>query len=348
MQFNFRNYGKTSPEMLRLPEKNTHTRSGRAVKNPSSRYVEWNGADVILGTPEMLLNSLTGNPWICELLDRIRKSQEKVRGAKKHTPELVVCAATGRVQVELKLSKKTGKKTRSRIGRCKSDDDIRTILMEEKIWRVTFKEHQSREDKVPGDGWCGYLSIDQVRRGEEVVGKIDKEGTAHLIDTIDELIKTGSGGVRQNWRNLKSRDLTTREVLYSVKDTLINWKNRLTSSLEPNRWLNAKNIYGTCKLWGYSQWGTDSEDASRCEMRDCYFTQGTTTNYEEWKWAMSRAMIVGARKHYYVRKGGLSDDFEEAFGRAIEIAMEQIKRGLEEERSGLVSESETECCVIAN
>ena len=112
--------------------------------------MEWGGRNI--GHPEMLTNSMTGNPWICELLDRVRKSQKKVRRAKKHAPDPVVCAATGRVQVVLRLKKRTGKKARSRFARCKSDDDIRAVLMEEKIWRVTFKEQQAREDKVPGDG----------------------------------------------------------------------------------------------------------------------------------------------------------------------------------------------------
>ena len=118
--------------------------------------------------------------------------------------------------------------------------------------------------------------------------------------------------------------MTNRKKLFSVRDTLANWSNRLTDGLIKVRWLNAKNIYGSCELWNYSQWGTDSVDSNYCELRDCVNTQSTTTNYEEWQWAMVRNMIIGARNHYYVRKGGLSDDFEDACLRAVNLAVESF------------------------
>ncbi len=44
-----------------------------------------------------------------------------------------------------------------------------------------------------------------------------------LIETLDEIIRTSRGGVRPNWRSKDIKYLTTREVLFSVKDTLVNW-----------------------------------------------------------------------------------------------------------------------------
>jgi hypothetical protein len=64
--------------------------------------------------------------------------------------------------------------------------------------------------------------MDQVRRGKDTVVNMGQDGIPHLVETMDELIKTSRGGVRPNWRNLKSGDLTTREVLFSVRDTLRN------------------------------------------------------------------------------------------------------------------------------
>jgi hypothetical protein len=75
---------------------------------------------------------------------------------------------------------------------------------------------------------------------------MDREGIQHLKETLDEIINCSVGGIRQHWRDLGSDELTTREVLLSVKDTLTNWRSRLRNSLEEARWLNAKNIYGTC------------------------------------------------------------------------------------------------------
>ena len=121
---------------------------------------------------------------------------------------------------------------------------------------------------------------------------MDESGIRHLRATLDELIKCSRGGIREKWRSLDSIELTTREVLLSVRDTLDNWGSRLTNSLEEARWLNAKNIYGTCGMWGYSQWGTDPEEQGYCELRDSYATQGSTTNLEEWRRALCGNMVV--------------------------------------------------------
>ena len=80
-----------------------------------------------------------------------------------------------------------------------------------------------------------------------------------------------------------------------------------------------------CERWGYSQWGTDAEDSGYCEVRDSYESRGSTTRLEEWRWALSGRMIIGNRNHYYVRKGGLMADFEEAIKRAIELAVCELQ-----------------------
>ena len=169
------------------------------------------------------------------------------------------------------------------------------------MWKVTFREHVN-EDKVPGRGWCGYLSVDQVRRNADTAQELDAVGALKLAETLDEMIRASRGSIRAKWRSLSVTKLSNREILLSVKDTLINWVNRMTDGLSSVRWLNAKNIYGTCELWDYSQWEPDPADPSYCELRDCVRTQGTRTNYQEWRWAMGRNMIVGARNHYYVRR----------------------------------------------
>ena len=76
--------------------------------------------------------------------------------------------------------------------------------MDEKLWRVTFKEDEEREDLVPGQGSCGYLAIDQVRRQSDLVGGMDQEGIQHLKKTLDEIINCSVGGIRPHWRDLDS------------------------------------------------------------------------------------------------------------------------------------------------
>jgi hypothetical protein len=248
-------------------------------------------------------------------MDRIKKGIDATR--KSHVPKV----GKGRIRVELKVNEKSNNKSRMRIKACKNKDELRSALMEEKVWKITFRE-QTNEDRVPRRGWCGYLSVDQVWRDADAVQELDSAGALKLTETLDEMIRTSRGGIREKWRGLGITKLSNREILLSVRDTLINWSNRMTDGLSSVRWLNAKNIYWTCELWNYSEWGTDSVDPSYCELRDCVRTQGTRTNYEEWRWAMGRNMIIGARNHYYVRKGGLADDFEDAFLRAVNQAVE--------------------------
>jgi hypothetical protein len=84
--------------------------------------------------------------------------------------------------VELKINQKSNNKSRIRIKSCKSKDELRAVLLEEKVWRVTFKEQLS-EDKIPGQGWCGYLAVNQVRRNAEAVQVFDQAGVRHLSET---------------------------------------------------------------------------------------------------------------------------------------------------------------------
>ena len=248
----------------------------------------------------MIIDCDRGNARILELMGRIKKSVAVMRKNNVPPKDPIIKVGKGRIRVELKVNEKPSNKSRMRIKACRNKDELRSALMEEKVWKVTFKE-QTSEDKVPGRGWCGYLSIDQVRRDADTVQEMDLAGVLKLSETLDEMIRTGRGSVREKWRGLGITKLSNREILLSVRDTLANWGNRMTDGLSSVRWLNAKNIYGTCERWNYSQWGIDPTDTSYCELRDCVRTQGTRTNYEEWRWAIDRNMIIGARNHYYVR-----------------------------------------------
>ena len=133
---------------------------------------------------------------------------------------------------------------------CRDVAEIRKKLKQMNIWKVTFKEDRT-EDTTPGGGWCGYLAIDQVRRKASSSKRIETLAEANCIrKTIEELYSCGTGGVRDNWKMITdTAKLSHREVLLSVSDTLKNWSTRLHSGLETARWMNPKNLYGTCRKW---------------------------------------------------------------------------------------------------
>ena len=103
----------------------------------------------------------------------------------------------------------------------------------------------------------------------------------------------------------------------SVRDTLRNWGSRLYDGLELSRWMNSKNLYGTCGRWGYSLWGEDSNDKGFCELRDSSTSEGFKNTYDNWRDIMDGKMIVGTRDHYYVRDKSLLDPFVIAFRRRL-------------------------------
>jgi hypothetical protein len=256
----------------------SRTRYGRETKASLTKFTEFDGVNVTEGNPAVVMDCDKGNPRILELVNKILKDTENTKKDSVQRSDPIIKVGKGRIRVELKVKEKKNNKSRMRIKACKNKAELRTALMEEKVWKVTFLE-MTNEDKVPGLGWCGYLVVDQVRRNSSTVQTMDVAGAHQLTETLDDMIKTSRGGVRQNWGDLDATKMTNREILFSVRDTLSNWGNRLTDGLKRVRWLNAKNIYGSCQIWDYSQWGTDSVDPNYCELSDCVNTQSTTTNY---------------------------------------------------------------------
>ena len=90
---------------------------------------------------------------------------------------------------------KNSRNTLTKLRLCSDEEGMINILRSEKIWKVTFKEMEDLEDRVPGNGWCGYLAIDQVRRGSDIGTRMDVEGTKSMIHTIDELVKVDRNSV---------------------------------------------------------------------------------------------------------------------------------------------------------
>ena len=99
-----------------------------------------------------------------------------------------------------------------------------------------------------------------------------------------------------------------------------------------------QNLYGTCNKWKYSHWGEDPEDQNYCDLRDSPGSTGPrigmVSDYKDYAWIFKNQMLVGRDNHYYVRNGGLDEDFETAFNwildRIIEIIGEQLRLPEEE------------------
>ena len=169
-----------------------------------------------------------------------------------------------------------------------------------------------------GAGGCRKLSVMQA-------------GAASVIETVKDIYESSTGPVRENWESLATSKLKGREILMSVMDTLKNWEYRLVDSLEPARWLNAKNLYGTCNKWKYSHWGEDPEDQNYCDLRDsprCTgLRMGMVMDHREWVWIFKNVMLVGRINHYYVSKGGLDEYYERRRVRKMSKESQHTRKG---------------------
>jgi hypothetical protein len=168
-KFNFRNLNRELVEVTECGA--SRTRYGREMKASLTKFTKFDGANVILGDPAMIMDCDKGNARILELMDKIRKGIETTRKSPISPKDPIVKVGKGRIRVELKINDKPNNKSRMRIKACRNMDELRSALMEEKVWKVTLREHMD-EDKVPGRGWCGYLSVDQVRRNADTVQEL--------------------------------------------------------------------------------------------------------------------------------------------------------------------------------
>ena len=233
-------------------------------------------------------------------------------------------ASEGRIIISMEMGKKKLKERLTELNGSRNTNDLRDKLRSLKIWRVSFLE-KKEEDEVPGNGWCGYVAMNQIINNDDYASKMDDDmEIGKLRETVNQFFKVGHGGMVSKWKGKITSRMTTRETLLSVGDTLSNWKGRLSSKLERARWMNSKNLYGTCGKWKYSQWGEDKDDIRYCELRDSPMSMGSVTNHAEWRWIMRNNMLIGRDNHYYVRRGSMESEYEVAFGRALDQATNDI------------------------
>ena len=169
----------------------------------------------------MLMNIDRGNPNITSLIRKTDPGKSESMKTLNRVPNIK--AVSGRVKICISLRPRKEKAEREKISRCKTRTELKDTMRKMDIWRVLFKEKRTEEDKVPTDGWCGYLSMGQIIRKENKVMDLNlDEGCEKMIEVIDQIFSTGQGGVRNNWKDLTNDLLSEREVLLSVRGTLNN------------------------------------------------------------------------------------------------------------------------------
>ena len=133
------------------------------IRKRMGRWKEWGGGDTIEGTVGMLNDIDRENVNVRGLIAQTKIVKGKTRGKLSKGPKVVTMA--GRVKVALEMRERKMKKELGQINQCTDKETLRETLKGMDIWRVSVKEAADVEDKIPTAGWCGYLAIDQIRRG---------------------------------------------------------------------------------------------------------------------------------------------------------------------------------------
>ena len=250
-KYNFKHWGQD------LPTPEIH----QVKRASTSLYAEtWENGGIIMGKVHMIKDIDKGNPAVSQLMGRVKVSRKAVR--KPITKEPSIVSVSGRIKISLRFTERRRSNYLRIINDCKTRVQLRTALKSMDIWKVVFKQQPKEEDRILGNGWCGYVSMNQIRRGADLATNIaqergqalakqsvTQEGVASVLETVQDIYNSSTGSVRVNWESLSSARLKGREILLSVMDTLRNWEHRLVDSLELARWLNAQNLYGTCNKW---------------------------------------------------------------------------------------------------
>jgi hypothetical protein len=193
--------------------------------------------------------------------------------------------------------------------------------MDSNVWRVTFKNNPADEEEYPGGGWCGYLAIDQIIRKAAFPSRYrELEGAKSLIGSLKELVRSGVGSFRKNWRTLKKGVLRSpKETVLSVIETLEQASSFIPAPpLKVERWIPLAILQGMCSKHKFSIWKEDPDDSEFNTLVEGPISSGSVTNSKEWIEICQGQIMANRSHHYYVRSSNWGHDLAMGFEKAID------------------------------
>ena len=118
-------------------------------------------------------------------MGRIRKAKKPKKLITKE-PKMIV--ESGRIRISMRLLDRKRAASMQAINSCKGKESLRKVLKNMVIWRTVIKEARQDEDKITGDGWCGYISMNQILRGADRPTNMIVEGAEEVIESVKEIM----------------------------------------------------------------------------------------------------------------------------------------------------------------
>ena len=241
-------------------------------------------------------------------------------------------AEVRRVKISTALG--SGKRRRENlriINKCRNAQELDEKMALLRIWRVEIR-HSQEEDRVVGDGFCGYAAMTHIVRGtNRKLDMRDRQDRLEVGMTIREMIHKAAGNVRDGWRNIRDIQLNHKERAEGAYEELMKESTHFMAhkGLEPRFWMKDSLIDGRCDELKYSRWDKSTRAVGAYELLESRFginrNRGHVLTHGEWKHVFKERMLMFANSHYYVREKDISEDMEEAMEEVMKIWRKKLK-----------------------
>jgi hypothetical protein len=134
------------------------------------------------------------------------------------------------------------------INNCLSPTELRNYLMHARVWESTIEFDRGENNRTPGQGYCGFISMDRIINGmDRSIGPSVTDRSSGIHDIIKTLSDNSNLPLRNNWRNIILPLRSARELLATTDQYLRKNKSNWIAleHLPEELWLNG----GEKKPW---------------------------------------------------------------------------------------------------
>ncbi len=235
------------------------------------------------------------------------KVVEGIRSNRERPDEADQCTR-GRVKTTVFMGTGARKRECMRILKgCNNASELKDKLSTMRIWRVEIAPDR-REDRVAGDGYCGYTSMAQIINDHSK--RYDLSVTADRLEVgmaIRNVINNSEGRVRQGYERFRGVDLNTKERAEMAYKCLMASSNHFLSykGLDTNYWMRGLILDGRCEELKFSNWVKSHWDGEYDMLQESKFNRRSDRlTAGEWREILSERMLMCRDKTLLHKKRG--------------------------------------------
>ena len=199
-----------------------------------------------------------------------------------------------------------------------------------RIWRVEIS-HEECEDKVAGDGYCGYSAMSQIINGHNRKYNLRNRGDRIEVGmAIRNILSKAAGVTRSGYEKLRATELNAKERAEIAYKQLMAEETHFLShrGLQSEYWMRGMLVDGRCDDLKFSSWVKSVWDGRVYMLQECQYSKmGEKLTIGEWRRVLTERMLMFRDNHYYSREGGLIESFELTLETHMRRMSERLKLG---------------------